>query len=105
MQKPRPVLEAASVLIDTVVRDRAQELMQQVAVSTMDLNDIHASLNGKSGTLCKSLNDLLQFSHTKLPWSPEFNLAWGPFELVASCRSHHIRWPAVYTGICFDTTF
>ena len=48
-QQPRPVLERAAVLVRALVRERREELVQQVAVGGVDLHDLEAGLERAPG--------------------------------------------------------
>ena len=60
-QEASAVLERASVLVGAMVGDGREELVDQVAVSTVDLDRVHASLVGAGGGGAKGLDDLLDF--------------------------------------------
>lgn len=58
-QEAGTVLERSSVLIGALVRNRGEELVNQVSVSTVDLDGVETSLVGTSSSGSKGLNGLL----------------------------------------------
>lgn len=79
--QPHAVLKAATVLVGSLVGDRREELMQEIAVSVVDLNHIESSLDGTHSTAHKvrfELLDLAQGHLTRLGERiAEWDCTWG----------------------------
>jgi len=68
--EPAAVLEAAAVLVVPVVRDRGEELVEEVAVGRVHLRDLEAGLAGAPGALPERINHVLDAILREFPGRP-----------------------------------
>lgn len=89
-QEPGAVLEGATIMVRTLVGQGRQEVVDEVAVGTMDLDSVHASTSSTGGSGTESVDDLLDLGEGELTRDAVVLI---PLEVCASRGGNHILGP------------
>ena len=69
--QPDTVFEATTILVCTVVADRAEERMQQVSVGVVDLNDVYTGFDSPDSRVCECFDYPCDAFFGELLWHGE----------------------------------